>query len=192
MGGPLPRRHPEVGGDSLIFTPTAVAGAFLVDLERREDERGFFARLWDREELEGRGLEPGLAQSSLSFNRRRGTLRGMHYQAAPHEEVKLVRCTRGAVWDVVLDLRRDSASFRRHFGVALSEDNRRSVYVPRGCAHGFLTLTDGAEVVYLISEFHRPPAARGVRWDDPTFAIEWPEEPQVISPRDRSWPEFTG
>ena len=174
----------------MIFTSTDIDGVWAIDAERLEDERGFFARTWDPEELAQRGLNPKLAQCSISYNRTRGTLRGMHYQAAPHEEAKLVRCTAGAIFDVALDLRPSSPSFGAWFGIELSAENRRALYVPEGCAHGFLTLEDGSEVQYQISHAYMPEAARGVRWDDPAFAISWPEAVVVINERDRSYPDF--
>jgi dTDP-4-dehydrorhamnose 3,5-epimerase len=174
----------------MIFTSTDISGVWAVDAERLEDERGFFARTWDPQELAERGLNPELAQCSVSYNRARGTLRGMHYQAAPHEEAKLVRCTGGAIFDVALDLRPGSPSFRAWFGIELSAENRRALYIPEGCAHGFLTLEDGSEVHYQISRAYMPAAARGVRWDDPAFAISWPGEVVVINERDRSYPDF--
>lgn len=174
----------------MIFRETALAGAFILESERVEDERGFFARTWCRREFEERGLDPKLVQCSISFNRRRGTLRGMHYQAAPHAETKLVRCTSGAIFDVVLDLRSDSESYRQWVGVELNQGNRRMLFIPKGCAHGFLTLEDDVEVFYQISELHSAEHARGVRWNDPAFAIEWPGEAIVISQRDREYPDF--
>ena len=174
------------------FEATKIPGVVVVEPERLEDERGFFARVWCRRELAEHGLCPELAQCSISWNRRRGTLRGMHFQAAPHAEAKLVRATRGAIFDVAVDLRPDSPTFRRWFGCELSESNRRMLYIPEGLAHGFLTLAEETEVFYQISEFHHPGAARGVRFDDPAFAIEWPERPVVISERDRAYPDFEG
>lgn len=172
------------------FEATKIPGVVVVEPDRVEDERGFFARVWCRRDFAEHGLRPELAQCSISWNRRSGTLRGMHFQAAPHAEAKLVRVTRGAVFDVAVDLRPDSPTFRRWFGCELSESNRRMLYVPEGLAHGFLTLAEGTEVFYQISEFHHPEAARGVRFDDPAFAIEWPARPVVISERDRSYPDF--
>lgn len=174
------------------FTETALPGVFLVDIEPLEDDRGFFARLWCRDELARKGLASDLAQISVSFNRRRGTLRGMHYQVAPHEEVKLVRCTRGAIYDVLVDLRPGSPTYRRWMSAELTADNRRTLYVPKGVAHGFQTLTDDAEVLYQISEFHHPESARGVRWDDPAFGIEWPDQAPILSGRDSGYPDFSG
>jgi dTDP-4-dehydrorhamnose 3,5-epimerase len=174
----------------MIFTETAVTGAFVVEPELIHDERGFFARSWDAEEFAKRGLDPGVVQCSVSFNSVRGTLRGLHYQASPHEEAKLVRCTAGAIFDVAVDLRRDSPSFREWHGVALSAENRLALYIPKGCAHGFLTMTDGAEVLYQISQFWAPDSARGVRFDDPAFGIDWPGEIRVVNDRDRTYPDF--
>jgi dTDP-4-dehydrorhamnose 3,5-epimerase len=153
------------------------------------DERGFFARTWCREEFADHGLTPELAQCSISFSHRKGTLRGLHYQAAPHQEAKLVRCTRGAIWDVALDLRRDSPTYRAWFGVELSAANRAALYIPEGCAHGQLTLSDDSEVLYQMSAPYVPSAARGVRYDDPAFGIEWPGEVVVINDRDASYPD---
>jgi dTDP-4-dehydrorhamnose 3,5-epimerase len=170
------------------FTETKVEGAFLIEPEPIADERGFFARTWCREEFQANGLNPALAQANVSFNHRKGTLRGLHYQAAPHQEAKLVRCTRGAIWDVVVDLRPGSPSYLGWAGAELTDGNRAMLYVPEGCAHGFLTLTDAAEVAYQMSAPYAPDAARGVRWDDPAFGIEWPGEVVVINQRDASYP----
>jgi dTDP-4-dehydrorhamnose 3,5-epimerase len=172
------------------FKETEVWGVFAVEPERHEDERGFFARTWCRQEFAGRGLNADLSQCSISFNKRRGTLRGMHYQAAPHGEVKLVRCTRGALVDVILDPRPGSPTFGRWAAVELTDDNRVSVYIPEGCAHGFQTLADDTEVLYQIAGFYHPEAARGIRWDDPAFAVRWPLPPTVISPKDLAYPDF--
>jgi dTDP-4-dehydrorhamnose 3,5-epimerase len=175
----------------MIFTTTGIAGAWVIAPERLEDERGFFARTWDPKELAERGLNPQLAQCSISYNRARGTLRGLHYQAAPYEEAKLVRCTAGVIFDVAVDLRPNSSTFREWFGVELSAENRLALYVPEGCAHGFLTLEDDSEVQYQISQAYVPGAGRGVRWNDPAFAIRWPDEPVVMNERDRSYPAFS-
>ena len=174
----------------MLFEPTPLAGAFVLEAERLEDDRGFFARTFCRNDFREAGLEPDLVQCSLSFNHRKGTLRGMHYQAAPHQEAKLVRCTMGAIHDVILDLRPDSPTFKESFGVELSANNRRALYIPAGLAHGFLTLTDDAEVFYQMSVPFHPGAARGVRWNDPAFGIEWPAEPRILSDRDRTYPDF--
>jgi dTDP-4-dehydrorhamnose 3,5-epimerase len=173
----------------MIFLPTGIAGAWVIEPERLEDERGFFARTWDADELAEQGLNARLSQCSISYNHVRGTLRGLHYQAAPYEEAKLVRCTSGALFDVALDLRPGSSTYGDWFGVELSADNRKALYVPEGCAHGFMTLEDGCEVHYQISEAYVPAAARGVRWNDPAFAIEWPGDVVVINERDSSYPD---
>jgi dTDP-4-dehydrorhamnose 3,5-epimerase len=174
----------------MVFTETGLKGAFFIDIERREDERGFFARSWCRREFAAHGLAPEFVQGNISQNRMKGTLRGMHYQAHPHEEAKLVRCTRGAVYDVIIDLRPDSATFLRHVGAVLTDDNHRAIYVPEGCAHGFLTLAGNSEVVYEMAQFYEPTAGRGVRWNDPAFGIAWPEPVVMISERDRTYPDF--
>ena len=172
------------------YVNTVLPDVWIVELERYVDERGYFARSWCVEEFRARGLSPRLAQCSVSFNLRRGTLRGMHYQAAPHAEAKLVRCTRGAVHDVVLDLRPESQSFRRWMAVELTADNGRAVYIPEGCAHGFQTLADNTEVFYQMSEPYHPDSARGVRWDDPAFAIFWPDENRIVAAHDTAFPDF--
>lgn len=172
------------------FVPTSLAGAYLIEQERRADERGFFARTWCAGEFEDHGLDPGLAQCSVSYNRSRGTLRGLHYQAPPFAEVKLVRCTRGALFDVAVDLRPDSPTFQRWVGHELTEDNGRALYIPRGFAHGFLTLADATEIEYQISTPHAPETARGIRWDDPFFGITWPGPVEIIAPRDRDYPDI--
>ena len=163
----------------------------MIDPERLEDERGFFARTWCQREFEKHGLDTAVAQCSISFNKKMGTLRGMHYQIAPHAEQKLVRCTAGIVYDVIVDLRPDSRTFRHWFATELSVDNRRMLYIPEGFAHGFLTLTDNTEVYYQISEHHVPDSSRGVRWNDPAFAISWPEHPRIVSQRDSAYADFT-
>ena len=172
------------------YVSTILPDVWIVDLERQVDERGYFARSWCEKEFGDQGLNPRLVQCSISFNLRRGTLRGMHYQAAPHAEVKLVRCTRGAVYDVVLDLRPNSPTFTRWMAVELSADNGRAVYIPEDCAHGFQTLTDEAEVFYQMSEVYHPESACGVRWDDPAFAIQWPGDDKIVSSRDTAFPSF--
>lgn len=176
----------------MIFTETDLKGAFVIDIEKKEDARGFFARAWCRREFEAHGLNPAIAQCDISYNPRRRTLRGMHYQTPPFAEAKLVRCTLGSLCDVIVDLRRDSPSFKRHLGVELTAENRRMLYVPEGFAHGFLTLEDRTEVFYQISEFYSPGHAAGFRWNDPAFAIRWPSPPAVISDRDRDYPDFAG
>jgi len=172
------------------FSPTKLSGVSLVDLERHEDERGFFARSWCQSEFEQRGLNPRLVQCNVSFNRKRGTLRGMHYQVAPHAEAKLVRCTRGAIYDVAVDLRPDSPTYRQWVGVELTAENGRALYIAEGFAHGFQTLADDSEVFYQMSEFFHPEYARGVRWDDPAFKIAWPENERCLSARDLAYPDY--
>lgn len=172
------------------FTRTEINGAFVVDLEPITDERGFFARSFCRREFVTHGLSPELAQCNVSLNRRRGTLRGMHWQTAPHEEAKLVRCTRGMLHDVIIDLRPGSTTYGQHTAVRLSAENRRMLYVPEGCAHGFLTLEDDTEVLYQMSSPYAPESARGVRYNDPAFGVLWPAEVATISERDRSYPDW--
>ena len=172
------------------FRTTKLPGVIEIELELKSDERGFFARSWCQKEFEDHGLNAKLAQCSVSFNQRKGTLRGLHYQDAPHGEAKLVRCTRGSVYDVVVDLRPQSPLFKNWVAVVLTAERRNLLYVPEGCAHGFLTLEDATEVFYQISEFYHPELSRGVRWNDPAFQIVWPEPMQVISERDRTYPDF--
>jgi len=174
----------------MIFRAAGLSGAFVIELEKREDERGFFSRSWCRREFEAHGLNSHIAQCNISFSPKKGTLRGMHYQAKPFEEAKLVRCTRGALYDVIIDLRPDSASYRQHVGLVLNPDNGLMLYVPEGFAHGFLTLENDTEAHYQISESYAPEYARGVRWNDPAFSIKWPGRVEVISDRDRSYPDF--
>jgi dTDP-4-dehydrorhamnose 3,5-epimerase len=173
------------------FLSIPLAGAYLIEQERHEDERGYFARTWCADELGGRGLENRLAQCSVSFNHRRGTLRGLHYQAPPFAEVKLVRCSRGALFDVAVDLRPDSPTFRKWFGAELTSDNGRALYVPRGFAHGFLTLADATEISYQISVPYHPECGRSVRYDDPFVGVSWPGRVEVLSAADRRCPDVT-
>ena len=173
------------------FIETALPGAFVIEPDLQHDERGFFARTFCRNEFRQHGLNPDLAQCSISFNRQRDTLRGMHFQAPPHVEAKLVRCTLGAVYDVVVDLRPTSPTFRQWTGVELTAGNRKMIYVPEELAHGFITLADDTEMFYQMSEFFDPACARGVRWNDPAFGIRWPETPRTLSERDQSYPDFT-
>lgn len=174
----------------MIFEEAPLPGAWVVRLEQLHDERGYFARTFAADEFQRRGLDPGVVQCSISFNPRRGTLRGLHYQADPHGECKLIRCTRGGVYDVLVDLRRDSPTYCRWFGVELTPAGGIMVYAPVGVAHGLLTLEVDSEVSYQISAHYAPEAARGVRWDDPAFGIDWPAEVEVISERDRTYPDF--
>lgn len=174
----------------MLFEKTKIAGAFEIHPELKTDERGFFARSWCRQEFKQAGLNPNLAQCNISSNPHKGTLRGMHYQTAPFAEAKLVRCTRGSVYDVVIDLREDSPTFKEWIGVTLTAADHNMMYVPEGCAHGFLTLEDDCEVFYQISEFYDAESARGARWDDPAFRVKWPAQPQLMSDRDRTYPDF--
>ncbi len=174
----------------MIFQETKLKGAFIVDLDRNEDERGFFARAFCAREFEEHGLCPRMVQANLSYSETKGTLRGMHYQVAPASEPKFIRCVRGAVWDVIIDLRPDSPTYLEHVGVELSADNRRAIYVPDMFAHGNQSLTDGSELLYLMGEYFTPGCARGLRYDDPAFGIEWPLPVSVILEKDRSWPLF--
>jgi dTDP-4-dehydrorhamnose 3,5-epimerase len=174
----------------MIFIETKLPGLFMVDLEQREDERGFFARSWCYNEFAAQGLATQLVQCNVSFNARRGTLRGMHYQAEPYPETKLARCTMGAIYDVAIDLRPDSPTFGQWMGVELTAENRRALYIPAGFAHGFQTLLDNSEVFYQMSEFYHAEAARGVRWNDPAFRISWPLTDPFLSEKDRTYPDF--
>jgi dTDP-4-dehydrorhamnose 3,5-epimerase len=172
----------------MIFTETKLRGAYLIEPELFTDERGFFTCTWNQEDFARHGLKVRFVQANASFNKQRGTLRGMHFQVAPYQETKLVRCTVGAIYDVIIDLRESSPTFRQWTGVELTSSNRLELYVPEGFAHGFQTLMDNTEVAYQISEYYRPEAARGVRWDDPAFGIDWPLAISVMSERDRSHP----
>jgi dTDP-4-dehydrorhamnose 3,5-epimerase len=174
----------------MLFHETTLPGVFEIHLEPHRDERGFFARSWCQREFEVHGLSPKLVQCNISFNTQKGTLRGMHFQLQPHAECKLVRCTMGAIYDVVLDLRPQSVTFRQWIGVTLTAENHAMVYIPEGCAHGFLTLEDNTEVFYQMSEVHNGESGRGVRWNDPAFRIIWPSMPEVISERDRTYQDF--
>jgi len=182
------------GGDGAVLImrihETKLAGVFEVQIERHFDERGSFARCWCAQEFEARGLLSKVVQCNISGNPRKGTLRGVHYQRPPFGETKVVRCTAGAIYDVALDLRKGSSTFGQWFGTILSAKNKLSIYVPEGCAHGFLTLEDETEVFYQMSEFYSPDAAQGVRWNDPAFQIRWPEKVEIISERDRTYPDF--
>jgi dTDP-4-dehydrorhamnose 3,5-epimerase len=172
------------------FHETGLAGLFRVSIEPRGDERGFFARTWCVDEAAAHGIQAAFVQCNLSSNLRRGTLRGMHYQAAPHEEAKLVSCIRGAIYDVAIDLRPESPTFKRWYGAELSAENHEMLFIPEGFAHGFQTLTDGSDVFYQMGERYVPEAARGVRWDDPAFGVRWPSAERLIAPRDQSYPDF--
>ena len=173
------------------FAETKIPGVCVIELDLQSDERGFFARTWDERECAERGLRPShMVQCSTSYNAARGTLRGMHFQEAPHAEAKVVRCTQGAMYDVAVDLRPESPTYTKWTAVELTADNRRALFIPEGCAHGFQTLSDATEVLYMMSEYFLPEKARGVRFDDPAFGIEWPESARVISEKDRGWPNW--
>lgn len=174
----------------MIFTPTKLKGAFIIDLEKREDERGFFARTFCAKEFSDNNLNSNFVQANTSLSIKKGTLRGMHFQKAPYEEDKLVRCTKGALFDVIIDLRRDSETYKQWIGVGLTEDNHRALYVPKGFAHGFVTLKDNTEANYLVTQFYTPGEEGGVRFNDPAFGIEWPIEVEVVSDKDASLPDF--
>jgi dTDP-4-dehydrorhamnose 3,5-epimerase len=182
---------PPTYAKNVIFKETELPGAYVIELERRNDARGFFARAWCANEFADQGLSTRLVQANLSFNVRNGTVRGMHFQLGPHAEVKIVRCTRGAVYDVIIDLRPDSATFKQWIGVELDADSRNAIYVPEGFAHGYQTLAPETETLYQVSEFYAPHAESGVRWDDPAFGIEWPDPRNAfLSEKDRNWPDF--
>jgi dTDP-4-dehydrorhamnose 3,5-epimerase len=180
------------GDTKVIFTESRLAGAYVIDPELHADERGLFARTFCAKEFAQHGLSTTLVQCNISQNRRKGTLRGMHWQAWPHEEAKLIRCTRGTIHDVIIDLRPGSPTLGEHIGVDLTADNRRMLYVPEGFAHGFLTLDDDTEVFYQMSAFYEPAAARGLRHDDPALGIRWPAAVTVVSEKDRRWPDWGG
>ncbi|MBI3370390.1 MAG: dTDP-4-dehydrorhamnose 3,5-epimerase [Betaproteobacteria bacterium] len=175
----------------MIFNDTPIPGAHVVELEPISDGRGFFARTWCADEFRRKGLNPAMAQCSVSFNASRGTVRGMHYQVKPHAEAKLVRCTMGKLFDVIVDVRPDSPAFKQWFSVELSAENRRMIYIPEGVAHGFQTLEDSTEVSYQIAEFYHPDLGRGIRWNDPSFQVPWPLDVRIISERDRNYPDFS-
>ena len=174
----------------MIFTETELKGAFIIELKKLEDDRGFFARSWCQNEFEAHGLNTRIVQANVSYNKKKGTLRGMHYQKAPHEETKLVRCVRGAIYDVIIDLRPTSPTRGQWIGVELTEGNYKMLYVPENFAHGFETLEDESEVIYQVSQFYTPGAENGIRWDDLAFNIAWPLEVQVISDKDKSWSNY--
>jgi dTDP-4-dehydrorhamnose 3,5-epimerase len=174
----------------VLFRETKLPGAFVIELQKHEDERGFFARSWCRREVEAHGLDPRTAQCNVSFNKVKGTLRGMHYQVPPCAEAKLVRCTRGAIYDVIIDLRRESATYKQHVSEVLSSNNYKALFIPEGFAHGFQTLEDNSEVIYQMSAFYSPEHQRGLRYNDPAFRINWPIDATVISDRDRNYEDF--
>ncbi|MCP4713364.1 MAG: dTDP-4-dehydrorhamnose 3,5-epimerase [Planctomycetes bacterium] len=174
----------------MIFTETKLPGAFIIEIEKREDERGFFARAWCKNEFEAHGLNSDWVQANLGFSRTKGTLRGLHYQVAPYEEAKLMRCIRGAIYDVIIDLRPESPTYKQWLGVELSADNHKMLYIPAGFAHGYQALVDNTETFYQVSQFYTPGAEQGVRYNDSAFNINWPLEVQVISDKDKNCPDY--
>ncbi len=174
----------------MIFTETKLTGAYIIHIERLEDDRGFFGRAWCKREFESKGLNPSLVQMNVGFSKRKGTLRGVHYQKAPWAEAKLVRCTMGAVYDVIVDLRPDSPTYKQWIGIELTQDNRAMLYAPEGFAHGYQSLRDESEIYYQTTQFYSPDCAWGVRYNDPMFQIAWPMEVTVISERDKTWPDY--
>jgi dTDP-4-dehydrorhamnose 3,5-epimerase len=174
----------------MIFTETKLKGAFIIEIEKLEDERGFFGRSWCANEMNEHGLNVNIRQANVSFNKTKGTLRGMHYQGAPHQEAKLVRCSRGSIYDVIIDLRQNSPTFKQWIGIELTQENYKMLYVPEDFAHGFITLEDNCEVSYLMSEYYVPGAGATIRWNDPGFNIKWPMEPVVMSEKDKHQPDF--
>ncbi|MHC4488048.1 MAG: dTDP-4-dehydrorhamnose 3,5-epimerase [Planctomycetota bacterium] len=175
----------------MIFCETGINGAFTIEIEKITDNRGFFARKWCKKEFETKGLNTHFVQANMSYNKKNGTIRGMHYQVAPCEEVKIIRCTKGAIYDVIIDLRLHSSTYKKWIGVELTEDNYRMLYVPEGFAHGFQTLTDDTQVFYQVSQYYSPECEKGVRWDDPAFKIEWPEtKERIISDKDQMWSDY--
>jgi dTDP-4-dehydrorhamnose 3,5-epimerase len=177
----------------MIFTELGIHGVFTIEIEKKTDDRGFFARTWCRKEFEKQHLDSRIVQINMSFNEKKGTLRGMHYQAAPYEEVKIIRCIRGAIYDVIVDLRVHSPTHKKWFGVELTKDNYNMLYVPEGFAHGFQTLKDNTEVFYQVSQYYSPEHERGVRWNDSAFNIKWPEvQNRIISQKDMDWPDYNG
>ncbi|MFQ5787192.1 MAG: dTDP-4-dehydrorhamnose 3,5-epimerase [Thermodesulfobacteriota bacterium] len=176
----------------MIFKETKLNNVFIIEIEKKEDHRGFFSRTWCKREFEGHGLKPEMVQSNIAFSKKRGTLRGLHYQMAPFEEDKLVRCIKGSIYDVIIDLRPDYPTYKQWLGVELDGENYKMIYVPGGFAHGYLTLTDNTEVFYQVSQFYFPGSEKGIRYNDPTFNIAWPEiDNLVISDKDRNFPNYS-
>lgn len=176
----------------MIFKPLPLDGAYIIEIEKFEDVRGFFGRAWSDREFEEKGLFGKFVENNISFSKKKGTLRGMHFQRPPHEQIKLVRCTSGAIYDVIIDLRPDSATYKKYSGVELSAENRLMLYVPGEFAHGFQTLKANTEVFYMVSKYYAPESTGGVRWNDPAFNVEWPDAKRTILPRDLSYPDFVG
>jgi dTDP-4-dehydrorhamnose 3,5-epimerase len=174
----------------MLFKSTPIKGAWIVDLEKIGDERGFFARAWCADEFKNQGITSNLHQANISYSSKKGTLRGMHYQIPPHSEMKAIRCIRGALFDVIIDLRQESATYKKWFGYELNQDNKKMLIVPEGCAHGFLTLSNDCEALYFVSSPFNQDSERGLRWDDPSFNIKWPFNPIEISHKDKSWSNY--
>jgi dTDP-4-dehydrorhamnose 3,5-epimerase len=173
------------------FKGTEIAGLYTIDLKKLEDERGFFARAFCKEEFDSMGLESNVVQANMSFNKAAGTIRGMHYQKSPYQETKFIRCLSGSIYDVVIDLRKDSPTYLKSFGIELTSENRTALFIPKDFAHGFITLQDNTEVMYLVSQMYVPGAEKGIRWNDPQFAIKWPMAPIQISSKDASWEDYS-
>jgi dTDP-4-dehydrorhamnose 3,5-epimerase len=174
----------------MIFNKGKIEGAYVIDIEKLGDERGFFGRAFCQKEFEKRGLDQEMVQTNVSFSEQSGTLRGLHYQSRPYQEAKLIRCTQGSIYDVIADVRPSSSTFKQWMGIELTADNYRMVYVPKGCAHGFITLEDDSEALYQVSAFYAPKHEKGLRYNDPAFDIEWPIDVRVVSDKDRQWPDF--
>jgi dTDP-4-dehydrorhamnose 3,5-epimerase len=174
----------------MIFSETKFLGVYIIEIEKYEDERGFFARTWDKNQIKEMGLDDNIIQSSMSYNRKKGTIRGMHYQIKPFEETKLVRCTKGKIFDVIIDLRKDSKTFKKWISIELSENNHRTLYIPKGFAHGFQTLEDNTEIIYDISQTYNPEYSKGIKWNDKIIGIKWPLEVTMISKKDSMNPYF--
>ncbi len=174
----------------MIFTETVLPGAYIIDLEKKEDERGFYARAFCKNEFGNKGLKTDIAQANIIYTKHKATLRGLHLQLPPYEETKLIRCTKGAIYDVIIDLRPGSATYKQHLGINLTADNFKMVYVPEGFAHGYLTLENDTHVAYHVTEFYTPGYEKGVRWNDPAFYVKWPIQPEIISKKDKSFPNY--
>ena len=175
------------GDYNMKFSKTELSGAYVIEIEKIEDQRGFFSRVWDKNEFKKQGLSSELIQCSVSFNKNKGTLRGMHYQISPSEEIKIVRCTQGKIFDVIIDLRKDSKTYKKWIGIELSQDNYKMLYIPKGFAHGFLTLDENTEIFYQMSNEYNKETAQGIRWNDPTFSINWPSKITIMSERDMNF-----
>jgi dTDP-4-dehydrorhamnose 3,5-epimerase len=174
----------------MIFTETALKGAFILEVKQLEDERGFFGRTWCKKEMEDHGLNGNVVQANMSYNKKKGTVRGMHFQNPPYAETKLIRCTKGAIYDVIIDLRKDSPTYKQWIGVELTEQNHKMLYVPENFAHGFITLEDNTEVAYQVTQYYTPGAEGGIRWDDPSFTIQWPVPVELVSDKDQNHPDY--